>query len=170
MVNVFATDIDPVIAAYNLDDKRVVKMCVETAQLLSQALIANGSSATGIYASNHAKHPSALWAGSTRANFMWLVTHGLALCDCYTNVYYKRHKSRDVIEQCRLNASDIPDGPITTFAIAADRVQYSMLDRSEPVECYRHYMRIKWYNDKRKPTWRNRGCPYWADDLFGTKV
>lgn len=37
-MNIFATDVSPVACAKALDDKRVVKMVLETAQMLSTAM------------------------------------------------------------------------------------------------------------------------------------
>jgi len=66
-------------------DKHVVKMIVETAQLLCSAHWMSGGSAT--YRKTHVNHPCAVWARKTKSNYLWLCNHGLALCNEYTKRY-----------------------------------------------------------------------------------
>jgi len=61
MVNIFITDISPLISAQSLDDKRVVKMVLESAQLLSSAIFINtGFIYSDIYRPTHLHHPCTL--------------------------------------------------------------------------------------------------------------
>jgi hypothetical protein len=96
-VNIFAVDRDPVRAARALCDRHVVKMTVETAQILCTAAQTRlGQPAP--YRPTHAKHPCVEWVAACRANWSWLVRHGRALADEYTRRYGRVHPSRAVVD------------------------------------------------------------------------
>lgn len=151
-MNIFVLHTDPKKAAIQQIDKHIVKMPLESAQMLCSALSRHGSEDTP-YKATHKNHPCTLWAGETRSNFKWLVTHGIALCEEYTARYGKRHKCQDVIEWCSKNASRIPEGKQTDFAQAMP-VHYK---RVSPVSAYRAY-----YKGDKSPiaSWK-RNKPRW---------
>lgn len=85
-----------------LFDPHVVKMPLETAQLLySVWWVNNGSVPTDLkpYKCTHKNHPSAVWARSSPYHYMWLCKYGLALCREYTFRYKKVHKCQQHIEK-----------------------------------------------------------------------
>lgn len=97
-MNVFYTDTDPIIAANNLNDKHIIKMCLETAQILST--VSHRYGVTAPYKPTHSKHPCVLWAGESKEHWTWLVRHGLAIGNEYRRRYDKEHKSVKVIQWC----------------------------------------------------------------------
>ncbi len=96
-MNVFFLDVSPVKAAQMQCDRHVVKMILESAQLLSTAHREldgdNWADANGLYKSTHKNHPSAIWARESKHNYDWLYDHFYALCDEYRYRYGKEHKS-----------------------------------------------------------------------------
>jgi hypothetical protein len=77
-------------------DKHVVKMILESTQILYTALHVNGGTAiiessaprcasTGKrgYKKHAAKHPSVLWASAALPHYLWLCRMALCLCDEY---------------------------------------------------------------------------------------
>lgn len=103
-MNIFVLDEDPIKAA-NLLDKHIVKMPLETAQILCTVARSRGFEAP--YKSTHVKHPAVLWTAQSSANWSWLCEHGLALCHEYTKRYKKRHKCQDIIIEMQLNTEKI---------------------------------------------------------------
>ena len=81
-MNIFVVHQDPQIAAQMLCDKHVVKMILETAQMLCTVVSHTGAETP--YRATHAKHPCTLWAAHSKANWEWLVAHGKAMCMEYT--------------------------------------------------------------------------------------
>lgn len=75
-------------------DKHVVKMVLESAQLLSSAHHALGGQTTGLYKPTHLNHPCALWVRESGAHYAWLYKHHLALCAEYTYRYNRVHKTQ----------------------------------------------------------------------------
>lgn len=106
-MNIFALARNPWLAAQLHCDAHVVKMILETAQLLSTYLAtldavphlgyhADGT-AVQIYKPTHHNHPCALWLHGGRSHFAWLLQLGLALCERYTAIYGKHHKTETLL-------------------------------------------------------------------------
>ena len=92
-MNIFFLDKDPVKAARMQCDKHVVKMVLETAQMLSTAARAQGHDVG--YKSAYPKHPMTLWVNQSADNFRWAWLHGMSLAKEYTNRYDKIHKLQE---------------------------------------------------------------------------
>ena len=108
-MNIFVTDSCPIQSARNLPDKHIVKMPLETCQMLS-IIYSDWYYGVGkLYKSDGTpyrtahgafrKHPCTQWAAANQYNLAWLIKHGLALCDEYTARYDKVHTCQDVIHQ-----------------------------------------------------------------------
>lgn len=133
-MNIFVLDHNPEVAATMLCDKHVVKMIVESAQMLSTIAHSNGH--TPQYRPTHARHPCTLWAGESKSNWEWLVDHSLEMCEEYTRRYNRTHKSLAVIQWCIDNQTGpANDSGQTPFRLAMPE-QYKS---SDPVESYRNY-------------------------------
>ena len=151
-MNIFILDADPVKAAEQQCDKHVVKMCLETAQLLCTALHVHGTESQ--YKPTHKNHPCTKWASESRANYLWLCAHGLALCSEYTARYKKQHKCQSVIVRAKELSGNIPQGPLTPF-VQAMPDEYRHPDT---IKAYRNY----YTGEKlRFATWK-RNAPEWA--------
>lgn len=160
-MNIFVLNEDPVLAAKDQCNKHVIKLVLETAQLLCTAVIETGGTAP--YRATHKNHPCAIWARETKANFNWLRRHGLALAAEYTYRYGKTHKSESVIEE--LSDDTIPDGLLTSFALAMpDECKVA----GDAVASYRNYYRT---SKAAIATWhRTEKCTPYIDPETGKKV
>lgn len=149
-MNIFILDQCPVLSAQMLCDKHIVKMILETAQILCTVARKNGHDMK--YKSTHKNHPCTLWAGESLDNWNWLIDHGIAMSKEYSARYNRRHASQDVIEACKNLALDLPSGS-TPFALAMPN-QYKCPD---PVKSYRNYYRTKAHfaawNHSEQPDW-----------------
>jgi hypothetical protein len=154
-MNIFVLDQDPILAAEAQCDQHVVKMTVETAQLLCAAF----DPGVAPYRRTHANHPCSLWTRQTAGNFLWLVEHGMALADEYTYRFNgKTHASREVILWC-LNHFDLAlfdhSDEVTPFAQAMPD-EFRHID---PVAAYRAYYAgskvrfATWTKGRPAPTW-----------------
>lgn len=132
-MNIFYLDRDPRRAAEMMHDKHVVKMILETAQILSTVCHRYGVRNPGLYKPTHANHPSVLWAGETPENFQWLYLHGVWLNQEFNYRYGHDHKSAAVIsiaQQCcppehdfvRWGFTQPPQAMPDEFKIAGDSV------------------------------------------------
>lgn len=152
-MNIFVLDLDPVKSAVCQCDEHVVKMVLESAQMLCSAF-ENGDAP---YRRTHYNHPCSVWVRQSKDNFNWLVNHGLALADEYSRRFpNKVHKSRAVIEWCQQNVHLItfPTTGLTPFAQAMPD-EYKL--DNDPVSAYRAY----YINEKKFATWKYSSKPDW---------
>jgi hypothetical protein len=154
-MNIFVLDKDTRKCAVYHNDKHVVKMILEYAQLLCGAHHMTESKYEIPYKLSHKNHPSAIWTRECIENYIWLCDLGLELCDEYTYRYGKRHKTQDVIEWALLHTPKIKtNNDITPFALAMpDECKIG-----DAVESYRTYYMV----EKRTiANWKNRETPEW---------
>ena len=140
-MNIFILHLLPRIAATYHCDKHVVKMILETAQLLYTAhhLLGNPFDLPDkAYKKTHVNHPCAIWVRESRKNYTWLAELGWWLCKEYQYRYgkHKIHKTEQHIKWLMANIpSGIPDVPTTAFRQAMPN-EYKSVD---PVQAYHTY-------------------------------
>lgn len=100
-MNIFYLHRDPKKAAVIQYNKHVVKMILESAQMLCTAHHCYGSDEQKDnvpYKQAHLNHPSTVWARQSKTTYMWLYDHMIALGKEYTKRYGKEHLT---ILKCR---------------------------------------------------------------------
>jgi hypothetical protein len=175
-MNIFVVDTDPKLAAQSLPDKHVVKMILESAQMLSivysrhywnigQVLKVDGTP----FKTQHGafkNHPCTKWVAESVNNCEWLLQHALGLCEEFRHRYGKSHglEGSITLAHQRLLACDrTPDhNRVCKFARAMPddlKLNTELTD----VEAYRQYLNTKeWVKDNylkdpsRKPNWINQ--------------
>lgn len=94
-MNIFYLDRNPVRAARLHCDKHVVKMILESAQMLCTAhrqLDGDTYADThSLYKNAHINHPSTKWTRSGDKHYLYLYDLFVALCEEYTHRYGKTH-------------------------------------------------------------------------------
>lgn len=140
-MNIFYLSNDPDDCARQHVDKHVVKMILETAQLLSNAhhMLDGAQVIKPIYKLTHKNHPSAIWVRTSKQHYLWLHSLLKSLCKEYTYRYQKIHKVEhsgllEVLSVPPLNLNDkgwvsdptpaMPDEYKTTTAIESYRKYY----------------------------------------------
>ena len=177
-MNIFVTDHCPRISAQALDNKRVVKMILEYAQLLSTAhRLLDGSEFEGksisgrkamrwkleddrdsnLYLASHMKHPSGIWCRETTGNYMWLYTLWRNLMDEYTFRYGRHHVSERLIPYLGNLPTNIKDGDITPMPQCMPE-EYKTPDSIQAYKNY--YIGAK----KTMAKWKKRPIPEWWSD------
>lgn len=138
-------------AAYHCD-KHVVKMILETAQLLCSAHWMVGNEAP--YRLTHKNHPCAIWVRQSIYNYNWLLELGFALCAEYNRRYDKVHKTQRVMDWCEKNIPDLPDRNFTI----PPQCMPEIYKQSCTVEAYRAYYRGE---KKEFAVWKHTLTPTW---------
>lgn len=111
-MNIFYLHQDPVKAAEYQYNKHVVKIALESAQILCTVHHKYmGEDADVPYKSTHKNHPSTLWAGQSAQNYEWLYRHFVALCEEYEKRYGKEHLS---YTKCKDKVNMLPGGMLET--------------------------------------------------------
>jgi hypothetical protein len=159
-MNIFVLDTDVIKCARYHVDKHVVKMILETTQLLNNALSQHSVEYMPVYNKTHVRHPCSIWAAESLDNFDWLNKLGLSLCDEYTFRYKRRHKCQSILEyfsNTQLRNS-IPSVSMTPFKLCMPN-QYKTDDA---VKSYR----LLYKNGKNHlAKWSKRGQPDWWDEI-----
>ena len=96
-MNIFFLHKDPSPADRAHSDKHVVKMVLETTQMLSTAARRNGFDIG--YKAAYPNHPMTRWVGDNNHNFSWALEHAQELSKEYTARYGKFHASQKVIDK-----------------------------------------------------------------------
>lgn len=163
-MNIFFTSFDPVQAAQWLPNRLVVKMVVESAQMLSTATRLLGEwsvfNEITIYKTAQPNHPCNVWVRECSENYWWLFNHYLALGTEYTYRYHKAHKSMRLAGLLCECPAGIPFSKELTKPVQAMPDKY----RAERVEiAYRRYcIDEKTINaDGKEAVWTRRERPYW---------
>lgn len=152
-MNIFVVSEIPTNCAKFLDDKRVIKMILETTQMLNTSLVVNHGADLSIgYKSTHANHPCTLWVGSNRERFIWTVTLLQALCHEYSVRYNKVHKCEQYISYFLSVASNFKTGELLPFVNCTTDFKHI----ENTFEAYKMQLNKKWSEDKRQPTWKNK--------------
>jgi hypothetical protein len=157
-MNIFVLDHDPMVAAEMHCDKHVVKMILETAQMLSTAHhIHNSDMAPFVYKKAHINHPCTIWIRESTMNYdwAWKLFQGLNL-----QFLMRRNKEHESWKKLSHILGTTPEGMpckgLTPFAQAMPE-QYKCDDA---VKAYRAYYK----GEKAKfATWNWNGAatPYW---------
>ena len=151
-MNIFALNDCPITSAEIQHDKHVVKMVLESAQMLSSAYEKEHNPP---YKRAYYNHPCTKWARQSFGNYAWLVLHALSLAREYYKRYDKAHASRKVIKWCWDNKDKLKfeEETRTPFAQAMPE-EYKNQDS---VQAYRdYYIGTKLNNN---PRWTNRSVP-----------
>ena len=179
-MNIFILDNDPVKAAQQQCDKHVVKMIVESAQMLSTAhrmldgyvelrpsksgkrmvkhYILNDWREDKLYKAVHYNHPCTVWTMESLSNYQWHYKHFIALCDEYKYRYNKTHSSDTKLRNVLSTIPDnIPTIPQTEFKLAIKSNPECMFE--DKVKSYRAFYKTK--QERFKMVWTNRKEPDW---------
>ena len=158
-MNIFYFNHSPVTSAEAQPDKMLVKMPLETAQMLCTAhRELDGdeyADEVGLYKRAYWNHPCTVWARETSGNYFWLFKHFVALSKEYTFRYGKTHASYDKLAKHLMKIPDnIKRGDISTLAQAMPN-EYKHAD---PIVAYRRYV----INEKHYAKWeKGRPMPNW---------
>ena len=142
-MNIFYLDKSPIVSAKMMTNKHVVKLIVESAQLLSTAhhVLDKENAIKGIYKKTHVNHPSAIWARESIGNYMWLRDHALALLNEYGLRYHKlpsNHATFEVVMRLK-NAPMymVNDFNVTPMRVAITNKSHVIEDNA--IQSYRNY-------------------------------
>lgn len=172
-MNIFVTDFCPVKSAQSLPDKHIVKMPLETCQMLSIILSSwyfdwghiSKKDGTPYNTEKGAfrNHPCTVWASKTYENLAWLITHGIALCEEYTRRYNKQHSCLTGIREAELIFKEKTGLDLSIHKNASNFVRampddLKLDDTISTPKAYQIYIvskiwTIKNYKDNNRPNW-----------------
>ena len=158
-MNIFVTDPCPIQSARNLPDKHIVKMPLETCQMLAiiysdwyygvGKLYKKDGTPYATKRGAFRNHPCTQWAAANQYNLAWLIRHGYALCTEYALRYDKEHTCFNVIEQaeriyhkCFDEPLSVASRKVTEFTRAMP--EYIKFDTTiDTITAYKQYLNTK---------------------------
>lgn len=152
-MNIFILDNDLEKCARYHSDKHVIKMILESTQMLCTVLHQNGLEAP--YRPTHFHHPCTLWAGESLANWKWLKKLTLKLNDEYKYRYRHKVDHKSAAAAKSLPLPPIPDIGLTEFAQAVPEI-YRV-----PGDAVRAYRKFYLAEKASFATWTRRSIPEW---------
>lgn len=161
-MNIFILDDDPGLAAQYHCDKHVVKMILETVQILMTTLHHYEFEHIP-YKPTHVNHPCVVWARQSFANFHWLNELGAALVEewRYRWNHARNHKAWESWMFCKcINAARGITWPQEGFTPAAQAMPEWCKDEST-VQAYRNYYL---YEKTHLLTYTRRDLPPWMEE------
>lgn len=99
-MNIFYLDRHPRLCAEYHCDKHVVKMILESAQLMSTAHHVLGSWQPSMLKPTHVNHPCAVWVRDSFRNYVWT----LSLFNCLLAEYHKRNHKEHLYRKHHMSA------------------------------------------------------------------
>ena len=161
-MNIFVLDLQPMRAAQYHCDKHVVKMILESAQLLCTAHHEAGSATKIMYKPTHVNHPCAKWVRGNAARYRWLYALYVQLCDEYTYRYGKVHLTDTKLRRplFRLPKTMRDDSHLQSYNV--DGFALAMPDKYKDFDSAVRSYRAYYMGEKRDlAEWTKRGAPDW---------
>ena len=167
-MNIFFLSYDPAQAARDHCDKHVVKMILESAQMLSTAhhvLDVEGTELLEIhhpYRPTHVNHPCSVWVRS-EDGYLWTWQLFVGLCNEFRHRRGKDHKTSRLIEPLSRPPRNVPlsEGWVQPPLAMPDEFK-----RDDPVSSYRSYYLQKWRDGIVSYDW-GRPMPDWLVERIG---
>ena len=156
-MNIFVLDNDIEKCAQHHCDQHVVKMILESVQMLCTALNKKGFSTP--YKSTHIKHPCVLWVEQSYGNFSWLQNLTLALNTEYRFRFEKDSDHKSIFVLNEISKYDYADQGLTEYAQAMpDKYKIP----GDAVKAYRQFYVGEKMGFAR---WTKRSAPKWINEL-----
>lgn len=164
-MNIFVTSQCPIKCSQEMTNVHVVKMILESAQLLSTAHFVLDGVQVG-YKPTHKNHPCTIWTRETAGNYAWLYNHFKALCREFTARTGKTHKSSEQLQALWLWPKGIKAGELTPFALCVSE-EFTGVSDLNVHQRYQAYLNVKFaeWRSRDKPIkveWTNRAKPSWV--------
>ena len=172
-MNIFVTDPSPTLSARCLPDKHIVKMPLETCQMLSIVCSKKwGHNYGELHRINgepyktekgaFRNHPCTIWANACLENTWWLLAHGLALCNEYEHRYGKSHSCKNTLMEATTiipSSTDVWHNLPSSFTFAGPD-EYKYDTSIDTFTAYKRYISSKpWAasnylrDPSKKPNW-----------------
>jgi hypothetical protein len=161
-MNIFGIDTDTTSCATYHTDRHIVKMPLETAQMVSFVYyhkdLWDGEVPNLLmnFSAGHDKHPCSLWLRENLVNFLWTCEFGIKLIEEYRFRYdsQKHERCKMIFEWSLDNLPNLPVAEFTPFAKAMPE-EYKV-DCS--IESYRNYYKL---GKSELHQWTKRNKPEW---------
>lgn len=171
-MNIFVLDPNPAVAASYHCDQHLHKMILESAQIVSTAMIAREFGIPGLYKPTHINHPCTKWAAESNHNILWICELAAELDSIRQSVSNcGSHASMDIVnlvqDYLESEFGFLASNAHSPFIFAGPAI--ISIRPGSTVDHYRQYYRKKhnnWLLDKGVGmTYKGRSVPDFMADL-----
>lgn len=155
-MNIFASFACPELSARYLDDQRIVKMILESCQLLSTASALVGHWRPGMTKPTHKLHPCLLWVAEARSNWDWLWAHAHAMDEERQRRFGHRNPHKTLVSLRKAKANQVrlwlPYGATSHVNCARNKtlgVDFTWVPNTHLA--YRKYLAARWAAQDKRP-------------------
>lgn len=170
-MNIFYLDHDVSRVAYDLCDKHIVKMIVESAQMLSSVkrmydgdknfqLGADDAHLYQMLGKAHIKHPSTQWTMLNTSTYQWHVSLFAAMLTEYERRYARQHSAHTMLDLFEEVPKRLATGQFVD-PYPAMKPEYLKLSLSVADRYRTFYCGEKWFFSK----WKHNEIPDWYFDF-----
>lgn len=166
-MNIFVTNVCPIVSAYEHCHRHSTKMCTELGQMLSTAHRLEGNSDERLMKISHQNHPCSKWIRTSAENYMWAYEHFLSLGEVFSLKSGKEHgaiiRCKDILKK---PPTSLLTGRLTSFARAMDDdIKTSVIDTQKAYQKYLNRKFQEWMTrDKPLKVEFVLDTPEWIDD------
>lgn len=173
-MNIFVLDELPQLAARYHCDKHVIKMILESAQILCTSLVMNGVDPIDVpYKPTHSNHPCVVWARSDLANWKWLYNLIFELDKEYRFRYektlnhgaYAKIKAYNLFARASYEWNNLFEKNKGSMFVQCMPEKYKI--EGDPVKAYRNYYIEEKYEFA---TWKKDRTPHWWQEKNFNKI
>lgn len=175
-MNIFATSLSTAVCSRNHDDRRLLKLTLEAAQLVAYGrhwLLDKES----VYKKGHIHSPICKWSGESEANLSWVSRFLISMNDEVNHRFKKDHgaytRMKADAQECILLTDG--EGIIDFQNSAANASKNISYKEMRPTSlAYRRYLNMRWeielLEDGYSPRFTNRLPPPWASEYVKANV
>jgi len=178
-MNLYITSKCPIESAKNLDDKSVLKMLLDSSQIMSTVIMKNSKEEFNLVNYTNIKdkklkvkyyfhtlnipspsrkdHPCVKWSENTHSNYGWVCRYFYKLCDEYRTRYGINHELFNLRKYFLSGSNIIKAGPLTHFVNCAGNSDLNIdyRDLNDTIKAYKLYLCDKWDLAPDTTTWYN---------------
>lgn len=183
-MNIFVLNNDPYQSAIDQCDKHVVKMILESCQMMCTAhrvmhgemvigktakgrnvkrwILEDESNNQTFYMATHVNHPCNVWVRESFENYVWLHQHTEGLVSEFHFRNKKSHACEPLIKMLEAPPSNIKRNGLTSFALCMPEEYHQTND---PVQSYRDFYYWEKYRKLGIADWnKGRAMPNWMGE------
>ena len=173
-MNIFILSLSgcPIESARMHCDQHLHKMILESAQLLSTALLHFGTFPEGFYKPAYQKHPCTKWAARKPANSLWLCNLAEELENIRQELNHPFHSSSHVIKLAKdtlledFSQESLQNPTPFTFAGPVFLALKQSLSIPEKYQAYYKYKHKQWLDKGRGMEYKNRPIPSFMQEIL----
>lgn len=167
-MNLFTTSDNTKFCVQSLDDVLLRKTIVESAQMLSTAILLNDKikiKPENIYKKYNANEEHNVWVRTNKSNYKWTLMYLIDALMEYNYRFNKNHETWNVAQILTQYENNFEEGEMTDFPRKFNQSYENydyLMNIKNTFQAYKEYLNTKWKVETKKgnvPMWTKRNKP-----------